>query len=430
MTGMRKALIENEELRNAGWIITGRVLNRVLAFIVGILTANYLGPSNYGLINYAAAYTTFFASLCTLGINSIIINDYIERPGEQGAAIGTALLMRAVSSVLSVVMITGIVSIVDRGEKSTLIVTVLCSLGLIFRIFDTLNSWFQFRLESKYPAIAAIISYAFVSAFKIALLIQKRSIYWFAAAASIEYLITAIFLIGVYIKKKGPVLSASVYKGFDLLKNSSSFIVAGLMVSVYASVDKLMLRHMMSDTAVGNYAIAISMSMAWTFVLSAIIDSLSPGIMKLYHENREKYEKKNRQLYAIVFYISCAVSLVLCVFAEPLVHLLYKHTYNEAIVPLRIVVWYTAFSYLGVARNTWMVCENKQKYLMRLYAAAAGLNVFMNALMIPVWGGSGAALASLITQISTTLIIPLFIKDLRPNTRLLIDAILLRGVLN
>ena len=430
MIGVRKKLLENREIKNAGWIITGRVLNKLLAFIVGIFTANYLGPSNYGLINYATAYTTFFASLCSLGINSVIIKDFVENPDEQGKAIGTSLLMRAVSSILSVIMIVGFVSIVDQGEKATLIVAVLCSLGLVFQIFDTLNSWFQSRLESKYPAATAIISYAIVSVFKIALLIQKRSVYWFAAAASVEYLITAIFLIGIYIKKKGPALSVSFGKGCDLLKSSNSFIVAGLMVSVYASVDKLMLRHMMDDIAVGNYAIAISLSTTWAFVLSAIIDSLSPGIMKLHRKDRKQYEKKNRQLYAIVFYVSCAVSLGICVFASPVIHILYKHVYDGAIVPLRIVVWYTAFSYLGVARNTWMVCESKQKYLMGLYAVAAGLNVIMNAVMIPVWGGAGAAMASLLTQISTTMIIPLFISELRPNTKLLLDAILLKDLVN
>lgn len=121
MIGVRKKLLENREIKNAGWIITGRVLNKLLAFIVGIFTANYLGPSNYGLINYATAYTTFFASLCSLGINSVIIKDFVENPDEQGKAIGTSLLMRAVSSILSVIMIVGFVSIVDQGEKATLI---------------------------------------------------------------------------------------------------------------------------------------------------------------------------------------------------------------------------------------------------------------------------------------------------------------------
>ena len=95
---------------------------------------------------------------------------------------------------------------------------------------------------------------------------------------------------------------------------------------------------------------------------------------------------------------------------------------------MRILTWYVAFSYLGVARNAWIVSYGKQNYLKYLYMGAALANVLLNALMIPPWGASGAALASLLTQISTILVFPALIKDLRPNVRLMLDAILLRNV--
>ena len=56
------------------------------------------------------------------------------------------------------------------------------------------------------------------------------------------------------------------------------------------------------------------------------------------------------------------------------------------------------------------------------------INVGLNYIMIPMWGASGAALASLITQICTSLILPCFWKDMRPNVKLMIDAFLLRGI--
>ena len=52
---MIRKLLQNKTLRNAGWIIGGRLVNKVLVFLVGVLTARYLGPGNYGLIDYAAA---------------------------------------------------------------------------------------------------------------------------------------------------------------------------------------------------------------------------------------------------------------------------------------------------------------------------------------------------------------------------------------
>ena len=44
-------------------------------------------------------------------------------------------------------------------------------------------------------------------------------------------------------------------------------------------------------------------------------------------------------------------------------------------------------------------------------------------------GAAGAALASLISHILITLIFPLFMKDMRSNSLLMIDAILLKGLL-
>ena len=69
-----RGFLKNRIVKNAGWLIGGRIVHMILAFFVGLLTARYLGPGNYGLINYAASFTSFFASVCTLGINSIIIN--------------------------------------------------------------------------------------------------------------------------------------------------------------------------------------------------------------------------------------------------------------------------------------------------------------------------------------------------------------------
>ena len=76
-----------------------------------------------------------------------------------------------------------------------------------------------------------------------------------------------------------------------------------------------------------------------------------------------------------------------------------------------------------------MVCENKQKYLKYLYVSAAALNVVLNFALIPSWGASGAAAASLITQTSTTILLPALIRPLRPNTKLMLDAVLLRDIL-
>lgn len=421
-------LMKSKEAKNAGWIIGGRVAQMAISFMVSVLTARYLGPNNYGVINYATAYVTFFTSLCTLGINSIIIKNFVDHPDEQGITIGTTLVFRGISSILSSIMIIGIVSMMDKGEPTTILVTALCSFSLVFQVFDTFNYWFQSRYESKVSAKAGLVAYIITSIYKIILLVFQKDVHWFAFATSIDYIFIAILLYKSYRKSAGPKLGFNLEKGKQLLNSSYHYILSGLMVAIYGQTDKLMLKQMLDESAVGYYSLATSLNYMWVFVLQAIIDSMYPTIIKAYSENKKAFEKRNRQLYAIVIYVSIFVAIMFMIFGEFAITLLYGEEYRPAAAPLKIVVWYTIFSYLGVARNAWIVCENKQKYLKYMYMGAAVLNVLLNLVFIPLMGTTGAALASLITQISTSMIIPAMIKDFRPNVKLMVDAFLLRGI--
>lgn len=422
------SILSNKEIKNAGWLIGGRIIQMILSLIVGVLTARYLGPGNYGLVNYGTAYVSFFMSFCTLGINSVIIKDFVDHPSEQGLSIGSTLVLRAVSSFCCALMIVGIVSVLDRDEPITILVVALCSISLLFQIFDTFNYWFQYKYHSKITAIATFIAYAVTSLYRILLLIQGASVQWFAFASSIDYIVLACILFVAYKKEKGPKISFSLKKGKALLSQSYHYILSGMMVAIYGQTDKLMLKQMLDETSVGYYSTAMTICNMWVFILQAIIDSLYPTILRLYKEDYERYERKNRQLYAIVFYISILVSILFVVFGNLIITVLYGKDYMPSVTPLKIITWYTAFSYLGVARNAWIVCEGKQKYLKYMYLSAAIINVVLNYFMIPLWGTSGAAFASLITQIFTSIILPLFFKGMKRNSILMLQAIRLKNV--
>ena len=422
------SLLKNKVVKNAGWIIGGRIVHMICAFVVSLLTARYLGPGNYGLINYAAAYTTFFYSICTLGINSILVKALIDEPVNEGETLGTSIILQGIASIFSSLMIIGIVKVIDGRETITVIVTALCTIGLIFRVFETIRYWFQAHLLSKYSAITSTVAYILTSAYRLVLLIQGKTVTWFALATAIDYLAVAMLLFVFYKKCKGPKLSFSKRQVRRLLRMGVPFILAGLMVSIYGNSDKFMLKHMIDEAEVGYYSTACLLCNTWVFILSAIIDSMYPVIMESHKNNYLKYEQQNRLMYAIVFYISVFVSLLFVIFASPVVRLLYGEAYMPSVAPLQVITWYVAFSYLGVARNAWIVSENLQKYITPIYAGAAITNVVINYLLIPVWGATGAAIASLITQISTIFFFPLFIKPMRKNTKLLAEALFLKGI--
>lgn len=404
-------------------------MQMILTCIVGIISARYLGPGNYGLISYGQAFASFFAAFCTLGIHAVIIKDFVDHPNEQGIAIGTTLVLRGLSSFLSAIMIVGVVSIVDAGERETIIVVALCSVYLVFQIFDTFNYWFQARYQSKITSIATLFAYSIVSLYKIILLINNKSVKWFAFSTALDYFVIGVFLCFAYKHYNGPKLQFSFEKAKALLGKSYQYILSSMMVTIYGQTDKLMLKQMLNETEVGYYSVATSLCTIWIFVLQAIIDSLYPTILNLFAIDKDAFARKNRQLYSIVFYVSCTVSILFTLFAGIGIRLMYGPNYLGAVNPLRIVTWYTAFSYLGVARNAWIVYNNKQKYLKYMYGGAACINVMLNAVLIPIMGASGAALASLITQIFTSIILPYMFKEMRENAKMMIDAILLKDFL-
>lgn len=410
------------------WIIGGKIVQMILSLFVGVWSARYLGPSNYGTINYAHALVSFFMSFCTLGLQKIIVKDFVENPEEQGVALGSAIFMRTLSSIASCVVIVCASLLLDFGEWETVIVVALSSLSLIFHAADTFGYWFQSQLKSKINTIAGLIAYIAVSAYKIVLLILQKNVCWFAFASALDYIVLGAMQWFAYKRSGGPKLSVSRKKGKTMLKQSYHYILSGMMVAIYGHTDKLMLKQMLDEEAVGYYGTATAICAMWTFVLNAIIDSVYPSIIMSFKKDKREFDQKNRQLYALIFYITVFVSVCFLIFGDLAIKILYGEAYAPAGMPLKIVTWYTAFSYFGVARSAWMVCYKKQKYLKYMYIFAALINVAMNWLLIPVMGASGAALASLITQIFTSMVLPSFIKDLRPNARLMFDAILLRDV--
>lgn len=427
---MLQGLLKRKTVKNAGYLILGRVIQMMFSLVIGLLTARYLGPSNYGLISYAGAYTAFFAALCTLGINNVLVKEFIDHPGEEGMVIGTTLELRAASSVFSSVVIIAISSVLDADEPMTKLVVSLASIGMVFNIAETFNYWFQSRLESKITASATLCAYLISSAYKVFLLITQKSVAYFALVSSLDYLCLGIILFIQYRKRSGTKLQFSWAYGKALLQRSRHFILSGLMISIYGQTDKLMLKQMINETENGYYSTAVALCGMWCFILSAVIDSAYPSIMEAAkQENESLFKRRNVQLYAIVFYLSVFVSLCFTILAKPLISILYGESYLPAVAPLRIITWYTAFSYLGVARNAWVVSKERQKYLFGIYASSAIANVILNSLLIPSMGASGAAIASLTAQVFTTLVVPFFIKDMRENSMLMLDAILLKGIL-
>ena len=196
-----------------------------------------------------------------------------------------------------------------------------------------------------------------------------------------------------------------------------------MMIAIFAHTDRIMLKLMIDDAATGYYSAAVACAGMTAFVFSAIIDSFRPMIFDDKKNNEAQYEKDVCRLYSIIIYLSLLQSVVVTAFSGLIVRILYGADYVQSVNALRLIVWYTTFSYVGGVRNIWILAESKQKYLWVINLSGAATNVVLNYFLIPVMGIMGAALASLITQIFTNVIIGFIIKPIRYNNLLMMKAL-------
>ncbi len=326
------------------------------------------------------------------------------------------------SAVLCVIGVNLFTLLTNPGEQETIIVCALYSIVLILQVFEMINYWFQAKLMAKYSSIIGLLGFCAGSGFRVYLLITRKSIYWFPWVSSLAALVVAGALLWTYHRKGTQKLSFSRERGKKLLAQSRYYIISDLMVVIFAQTDRIMLKSFLGNEATGYYSAAFTCAGLTGFVFSAIIDSLRPSILEK-DLPKETYQRRISELFSILIYLALAQSLGMTLFAPIIIGLIYGAQYSAAVPALQIVVWYTTFAYMGSARNIWLLAEGKQKHLWKINLVGAAANVVLNALLIPMMGVNGAALASLATQFLTNVVTGWIYRPIRG-----INGIILEGL--
>lgn len=417
-------------IANMSWLMGGKIVNMILSFFVSLATARYLGPSNFGSINYVAAYVSFFSSIASLGLSVIVIKEVSSGEEDDNKVIWTGILMRFLAAVASTIAVVAFFAIAKRNDPLLVPIAALESIAILASAFDTFMYWFQGKLLGKYVSIAGVIAYLAMSLYRLYLLANGADILWFAFATSVDTLVLALVLFIFYVKENGfrPVISLPL--GKKLLKQSYHYLISGLIAILYSKIDQIMLGDMLDKASVGLYSAALAIAGLWGMIPSAFIQSVSPILYKNAQTDRGMFLKRLKQSYAGIWFLNVCWSLAISLFSYWVVLLLYGAEYMGARKALIIVVWYSGISSLGSLTQVYLATENKNKYIN--YFALAGLvtDVVLNALLIPHFGITGAAVATLATYCVIHIVMPLVIKDTREAAVLILQGMIFRNVID
>lgn len=387
-------------LANTGWLVGDRVVRLGMGMLVGVWVARYLGPEGFGLFSYVQAVAALFGGFATLGLDYILVGRLVKEPAARDRLMGTALGLRLAGAVAALGSSCLLVALVKPGATFILLLAAILGSGAVFQALDVIDLWFQSRVQSKFTVLAKNSAFLVLAGTKVGLVLARAPLVAFAWATFAEVALGAVLLLAAYLRtgEDPRRWRFDANLAHDLMRGAWPLILAGLAVMVYLRIDQIMLERLGTQRAVGLYAASCRLAEVWFFVPVAVVSSVMPSLVAAKAEGQAAFLRRYLKFFRIMLLLAFAIVVPMALFAQPLVLLLFGPAYAEAGPILAVQIWTSIFVFQGVAQGPWFVIENQTMLTLKRNLAGAVVNIGCNLVLIPRFGGLGAAFSSLAGQ--------------------------------
>ena len=149
---MRKRLEGRHGLQaamgNTAWLMVDKVLRLVLGLVIAVWMARAFGPEIFGRYSFALAFVALFTSIAALGLDKVVVRDLVRAADGGERIIGSAALLKLLGAGCAVLMCNLAAMVVVPDNQETRLLVAIISLGLLFRVFDVIDFWFQSQVAS------------------------------------------------------------------------------------------------------------------------------------------------------------------------------------------------------------------------------------------------------------------------------------------
>jgi PST family polysaccharide transporter len=397
------------------WLMVDRVIRMGMGLFVGVWVARYLGPDQFGSLNFATAFIALFGTVTTLGLDGILVRELLHNSQDTGEILGTTFALRSIASLLSVGISIATLKLIQPHDRQALLLVSILSLTLVFQAFDTIDCFFQSQVRSKITVWAKNGAFLVFAAIRVWMIYTKMPLWGFAAAMAGEAMLGAVGLVLGYRLSGGniSIWRTSKNRAAQLLRQSWPVIFSGMAIMIYMRLDTVMLKMMQGDFAVGLYSAATRVSEVWYFIPMAIVSSVSPAIMRI-KDDPELFYGRLRKLFSLMTLSACVIGSIVALTSNTIIRMLYSNTYSGAGPVLAVHVWASVFVFLGVAQSPWDISKNMLKLSLYRTVAGAIINVAMNLYLIPKYSAMGAAIATVVSYAISGVFANAFCARTRP----------------
>ena len=419
--------------KNFSWLFADRVLRMVLVLGTTIFVSRYLGAERLGQLNYALAIVSIGFVLSSMGANEIISRDLVRHPERRDELLGSGFVLKFFGGAL--LNVAAFVFAWLKGYDSlTISLIAITAAGELLKWSTLIEYYFLARVQGRISAQVNILGTVVSSAYKLLLVYYQAPIVWFAAAYALEYIAYAA---SYYIAYQRTGLRVFDWKPTwrmvsYLMAQSWPMLIYGFALQAQLRIDQVMIFDILRDTIgekaanveVGQYSVAVKMIEATAFLPVILQMSLAPAIARARVQNIALYHERLTHQYRIMFLLYLVTSLPLYFIAEPAIVWLYGEEFRYAGHLLALFALRLVFSFIGVAKGSFITNEGLFKFSLLTAVLGAAINIGLNLILIPTMRSNGAIWATLISFFISVYVVDLFHSKTRINFRMMTQGVI------
>ncbi len=387
-------------LKSSGWLFFDRFFRLGVSFIVGLWVARYLGPEQFGVLNYALAFVGLFAVFSSMGLENLSVKEMVSHPKEAKIILLSSFVLRLSAATIGLFVLWSFASF--ESDKTKLYAILILSLSLITNCFETFDFWFQAQTQSKPVAIARIGASLATSILKVIFILIDAPLLWLVSLFLFESFTTALLLTLVFRHRQSSDNGDLMYDVEwikRLARAGAPLALSSIAIAIYSRIDQVMIGNLLDATQGGVYAAAVKISEIWYFIPSILVTTTLPAIMNaLQTQTLNEAQFKIQKLFDLLAILAYSLALPTMFLSEWIVLSLYGTGYSDSASVLTIYIWCALFVFLGGARQIWLIANNLQMFALYATVAGALANIALNFVFIPHMGIKGAAYATLISM--------------------------------
>lgn len=388
--------------RNAGALAAASILSKGALFVWQLILARAIGEAGYGIYGTVGAFIAVGTAIVNFGMGPIVIRDVARAPQQAGKYLTATLVMQTALALLAYGVVNSAALLGGYGPD----IRALLALAAISLLVDILGNMTNDLLLAQERMLASSLA----AVGHVALLIALAGLALLAGYGLAGVYMATLAAGGVRaLALWGLVLRGGVRPAwpFDrtiagpLLRNGAPLAISAFLALAYQHADKLMTTRLIGTAQTGHLTAAFVIIFGIIELLNTTVLIATYPMMSRYHaaEQGETFGFIVEKLAFFTLFISLPLALVLSIFAAEITVPLFGADFRPAAGALRLLVWYAAAAMVVNVFAQGMVVQNRQRVLLVIRASGLGLNITLNALLIPRIGITGAALASLASEI-------------------------------